>query len=80
MSDSMREMTIYLRDFLQASLAQAAQTAEVIQAAQAAALASAMSAVPSDPLAHAIVLLSEHKTLTKDDQLEIADDFARDWV
>jgi hypothetical protein len=36
------------------------------------------SAASSDPLACAIVLLSEHKTLTEDDQLEIADYFARD--
>ncbi|KAG2064227.1 hypothetical protein BDR04DRAFT_1162769 [Suillus decipiens] len=36
------------------------------------------SAASSDPLAHAIILLSEHKTLTEDDQLKIADYFARD--
>ncbi|KAG2158079.1 uncharacterized protein EDB93DRAFT_1246565 [Suillus bovinus] len=33
---------------------------------------------PNDPLAHAIVLLSEHKTLTEDDRLEIVDYFARE--
>ncbi|KAG2102321.1 hypothetical protein BD769DRAFT_1676650 [Suillus cothurnatus] len=36
------------------------------------------SAASSDPLAHAIVLLSQHKTFMEDDQLEIADYFARD--
>ncbi|KAG2099105.1 hypothetical protein BD769DRAFT_1677446 [Suillus cothurnatus] len=35
------------------------------------------SAASSDPHAHAIVLLSENKTLTEDDQLEIADYFTR---
>ncbi|KAG2143510.1 uncharacterized protein EDB93DRAFT_1251923 [Suillus bovinus] len=35
---------------------------------------------PNDPLAHAIVLLSEHKTLAEDDRLEIADYFAREKV
>lgn len=63
-SESIKDMAFIFKDFTQAA-----------QAAQAAAQASAAS---SDPLARAIVLLSEHKTLTKDDQLEIADYFARD--
>lgn len=58
-SETMKELTVLIKDFLQTP-------------------PQVASAASSDPLAHAIVLLSEHKTLTEDDQLEIADYFARD--
>jgi hypothetical protein len=58
-SETMKELTVLIKDFLQAP-------------------PQVASAASSDPLARAIVLLSEHKTLMEDDQLEIADYFARD--
>jgi hypothetical protein len=58
----MKELAVYIKDFLETS-------PQITQAT---------SAVPSDPLAHAVVLLSGHTDLTDDDWLEIADYFARD--
>ncbi|KAG1733161.1 hypothetical protein EDB19DRAFT_1831092 [Suillus lakei] len=63
-SDTMKELAGYIKDFL--------TTSPQIQGA-------ASSTVSQDgPLGCAIILLSEHKMLTQEDSLKIADYFARD--